>query len=74
MNLCELKRGERAVVLKVELPPPIRERLCALRIYAGAKLVLLKTSLFRRTFVVQAGSSKVALRREIAAGVRVWRT
>ncbi len=74
MNLCDLKRGKSAVVLKVTQDEAVRERLRALGIYTGAKIRLLKVSLFKRTFLLQAGSSKVALGREVAAGVRIWAT
>ena len=73
MNICELKKGERAVVLKVEHPDPVRERLRYLGIYTGAKIVLLKASFFKKTYLVQAGGAKVALGREVALGIRVWR-
>ena len=72
MNLCDLKRGKSAVVLKVTHDEAVRERLRALGVYTGAKVRLLKVSLFKRTFLLQAGSSKVALGRDVAAGVRIW--
>ena len=74
MNICDLKKGERAVVFHVNLPVAMRERLRFLGIYSGAKLVLLKVSLFKKTFLVQAGSAKVALGRDVAEEVRVCRT
>ncbi len=74
MNISDLKRGERAVVLKVELERELRERLLSLQIHAGAKLLVLKVSPFRRVWIVQAGSGKIAMDRETAQGVRVWRT
>lgn len=73
MNICDMKKGEHAVVLKVETEGDLRDRLIALGIYNGAKLVLLKRSLFGHTYLVQAGSSRVAMEKEIASGVRVWR-
>ncbi len=73
MTILDLKRGTRAVVLKVDASDPVRERLRALGIYAGSKLTLLKCSLFKKTFLVQAGFSRVALGREVAGEVRVWR-
>lgn len=74
MYISDMKRGEHAVVLKVERSDGVGERLRALGVYVGAKIVLLKTSVFRRTFLVQAGSGKVALGRELASEVRVWKT
>lgn len=73
MNISDLKKGERAVVLKVEIEGDLRDRLIALGIYNGAKLVLLKRSLFGHTYLVQAGSSRIAMEKQLALGVRVWR-
>ena len=74
MNVCDMKRGEHAVVLKVELDTPERERLRALNIHVGAPIELLKVSLFKKTYLLQAKSAKVALGREVAAGIRIWKT
>ncbi len=74
MNITELKRGDCAVVLKVELPNEMCKRLFSLRVYTGAKIEVLKVSLFKKTYLLRAGTSKIALGREIAKGVRVWRT
>lgn len=74
MNVCNMKRGERAVVLKVELDPPERERLRALNVHAGAPIQLLKVSLLKKTYLLQAKSAKIALGREVAAGIRIWKT
>ncbi len=74
MTVCDMKKGTRALVLKVEAAEAIRERLRFLGIYKGAKIVLLKISLLRSTYLVQAGSARAALGRDVAAGVYVWRT
>ena len=74
MNLCELKRGDKAVVLKVELPMLLKERLRALRVYSGARVTVLKVSVRKGTFLIESGSGKIALGRDVAEGVRVWRT
>ncbi len=74
MTVCDLKKGERAVVLKVELNEEMSGRLRYLNVYKGAKVTLLKVSLFKKTWLLQAKSAKIALRREVAQGIRVWRT
>ncbi len=74
MTICDMKRGESAVVLKVELSRELRERMLSFRIHAGAKITMLKVSPFKKTYLLQAGSSRVALARDAALGVRVWRT
>ena len=71
MTVCDLKRGERALVLSVAADAPLRERLTILGVYAGARVRLLKVSLFRRTFLLATQSGRVALGSSVAAGVRV---
>ena len=74
MTICDLKRGARAVVLKVEQPVAVRERLHSYGIFTGAKIVLLRVSMFKKTYLLQVGGTRVALERDIAAGIRVWNT
>ena len=73
MTICDLKRGDRGVVLKVECDGPLREKLISLGVFTGAKLIVLKISPFRHTYLIQAGSGRLLLRKEAAAGVRIWK-
>ncbi len=74
MTLNELKRGDSAVVLRTDVPSPIRERLRSLNVYPNAKITVVKVSPMKKTYLLQAGNSQVAMRREIAAMIRVFRT
>lgn len=74
MTLNELKRGDSAVVLRTDVPSPIRERLRSLNVYPNAKITVVKVSPMKKTYLLQAGNSRVAMRREIAAMIRVFRT
>ena len=74
MTVCDLKRGERAVVLKIELPAGVRDRLFGLDLRVGSPVCVLKVSLRKKWYVLQSGSSQFALRREAAEGIRVWKT
>lgn len=73
MNICDMKAGERAQVLSVELETEVQQRLRYLGLSAGAELLLLKVSHFKKTYLVQAGSAKVALGQEVAEGIKVCR-
>lgn len=73
MTMNDLKRGDRAVVLKVELPVLLKERLRSLGIFTGAKFRLLKGSKKRGAWLLQVGSAHVALDGETAAGIRLWK-
>ena len=72
MTMNDLRRGERAVVLKVELPVLLKERLRSLGVFTGAKLTVLKVSGRKKIRLIQAGSTKVALDGETASGIKVW--
>ena len=74
MTICDMKRGSRAVVLKVEQPVAVWERLRSYGIYTGTKITLLRVSMFKKTYLLQVGSTRVALGRSVAAGIRVWTT
>lgn len=72
MTMNDLRRGDRAVVLKVELPVLLKERLRAVGIFTGSKLLVLKVSGKKNVRLVQAGSAKIALDGETAAGIKIW--
>ncbi len=71
MNITDLKRGERGVVTSVELSPALRERLRTLNIRSGGVVRVLKVSFFKKTYLVQAVGSRVALSEEVASCVGV---
>lgn len=76
MTLNELKKGERAVVLTVNLSLLVKERLRALGVFTGEKLLILKISRRKKVFVIQAlgCGTKTAIDLETAAGIKVWKT
>ncbi len=71
MNICDMERGDVAVVLSVCAEKALRERLKVLGIYAGARIKLLKTSFFRKTFLLSSASGKVALGKSVASEVEI---
>lgn len=73
MTVCDLKKGERAVVVRVETDEPLKERLRMLNVTGNRKITLLKTTPFGKTFLLGAGSAMVALRREVALAIKVTR-
>ncbi len=73
MNVCDMKTGEEALIEKVELTEGVKERLKYLNVTAGAPLVLLKVSFFKKTYLIQARSAKMAIGREVAEGIIICR-
>ena len=51
MTVCDLKSGDRAVVLKVELSEEMQARLRYLNVYKGANVSVLKISQIGRAHV-----------------------
>ena len=66
-----MKTGERAKVLAVTLDGQVRQRLYYLGVAAEAEITLLKVSLFKNTYLVQARSAKIAIGREVAEGITI---
>ena len=71
MNVTDLKRSERAIVTSVEVSPQLKERLRTLNVRPGGVIRILKVSFFKKTYLLQAGGSRVALSREVAHCVYV---
>ncbi len=73
MTICDMKKGETALVLSVAADPALRERMKILGIYAGARIKLLKTSFFRKTFLLSTGTGRAAIGKSVAGGVNTCR-
>ncbi len=71
MNITDLNRGERAVVTSIDLSEPLRERLRTLDLRPGGVVRILKVSFFKKTYLLQAMGSRVALSREVACCISV---
>ncbi len=71
MNITDLKRGDRAIVSAVVCSPRLKERLRTLGVRAGGVLRVLKVSFFKKTYLLQAGGNRLAVRREVAECVSV---
>lgn len=71
MTVCDMKAGEEAEVLKVELAEEVCERLRYLGVSAGSPITLLKVSAFKKTYLIQARSAKLAIGREVAEGIGI---
>ncbi len=74
MNITGLKQGERGIVTAVSCEPALKERLRTLNVRAGGVVRVLKVSLFKKTYLLSAGGTKVALRKEVAECIAVRRT
>lgn len=71
MDITDLKQDERGFVEEVACAAALERRLRSLHICKGEMVRLLKVSFFKKTYLVQAGGSRIALRREVAACVHI---
>ena len=73
MNVPELKKGEEAKVMGLELAADLRERLKMLNVYAGAGVRLVKVAPFGAGYRLYAGSIRLAVGKSIARNIFVER-
>ena len=71
MNITDLQPNERGVVLAVSCEETLKERLRSLNIHKEVILRLMKISFFKKTYLVQADGSLIALRKEVAQCVEI---
>lgn len=73
MNLSQLTPSESAIVLSIELPFEVRERLAALGVKAGRRLSLVHRLGAHGPLQVRAGSTDFILRARDAAAIKIRR-
>ena len=66
MNITQLSCGERAIITSVECSAALKERLRSLNVREGAHITLVKISFFQKKYLIRAGGSSIAVRREVA--------
>ena len=59
------------MITSVECSQALKERLRSLNVREGAMVTLVKISFFQKTYLVKAGGSSIAVRREVAECVNV---
>jgi len=71
MNLTELKKGNRAEILKISADKALKDRLTSFGVMRGEELILKGCSLAKQTIEIEVGSTLIALRRDEAAKIDV---
>ena len=71
MTLNSLKIGEYAKVKRVSTDGLTRERLKMLNVFVGAKIRLLKSSFFGRTYLIVADGVRLGIRKSTAEKILV---
>jgi ferrous iron transport protein A len=70
-RLSELRRGERALILKLDLPEQTARRLMELGFLPGGSVAAGRTAPGGDPRVFEVDGSEIALRRETAAHIRI---
>jgi ferrous iron transport protein A len=73
MTLADLKKNEKAVVLKVNAQGELKQRLASLGLRKNSSIKVKALSLTKSTIEVEVGTGMIALRFEEAKEIRVER-
>ena len=71
MTVFDLKKGEIAIIERMNIEGGARSRLSALGIKEGEKIEVLSFSLFRSSVLIMAGAVRVGIRKSLASKIFV---
>ncbi len=71
MKLSELKKGERAIVKKIDGSKEIRQRFASFGLLKGAELELIDYTMTKSNLEIMVGNTLLALRKEEADNIEV---
>ena len=71
MRLCDLKKGERAEILSVNLPSPLRERLLVMGLTPGSVISFYGKAPFGSPLIFRLRGYAVSLRKENVSEIEV---
>jgi Fe2+ transport system protein FeoA len=73
VTLNQLKKGDRALIRRIDADPELRNRLHSFGIVPGEELTVKGCSLGRKTIEIDVDGTLIALRREEAVKIQVER-
>ena len=71
MNLTELKKGNRATIVKIDAPKELKARLNSFGVMKNEELTVKGCSLAKQTMEIEIGSTLIALRANEAKLIEV---
>jgi len=71
MNLSELKKGDRATILKVDTDESLKSRLVSFGVARGSELTIEACSLGKQTIEIMVDDTLIGLRGEEAEKIEV---
>lgn len=74
MRLAELKKGNRAKIIKINAESALRDRLNSMGVMKGEHLIVRGCSLAKQTMKIEIEGTLIALRAEEAKKIEVEKT
>lgn len=71
MTLSDLRKADRAIIIRVNANKSLRDRLSSFGIMRGEELVVKGCSLGGKTIEIEVGSTLIALRADEASNIEV---
>ena len=71
MVLSELRKGDKAEIIKINADKALRDRLSSFGVMRGEKLIIKGCSLAKQTMEIEVGSTHIALRADEAGKIEV---
>ena len=71
MNLTNIKKGQSAIIIKVNADKALRDRLNSFGVMRGEELTVKGCSLAKQTMKIEIGSSLIALRADEASKIEI---
>ena len=71
MYLIDLKKGDKAVIVKVHANKALKDRLSSFGVIRGEELIIKGCSFRKKTIEIEVGSTHIALRADEAAKIEV---
>jgi len=71
MHLIDLKKGEKAAIVRIEADKALKDRLNSFGIMRGEELTVKGCSLAKQTIEIEVGSTHIALRADEAKMIEV---
>jgi len=71
MNLIDLKKGNRATIVKIDAPKALKDRLYSFGIIKGEELTIKGCSIAKQTMEIEVGSTLIAVRANEAKIIEV---
>lgn len=71
MNLIDLRKGNRAIIVKIHADKALKDRLSSFGVIRGEELLIKGCSLAKQTMEIEVGATLIALRKDEVEKIEV---